>query len=437
MSDRVQTFNLEEFAEEPRTAARLHRVALTCHYFESGYNLAKIKDTLEKIHGIRVSRETPYSDLLYGAKLGYLEYRRPLAQKAQERLRKALHKRFPHTDKLDLSVVQTDSREDVGAAGAVIIRNLIEDVAHHHVRSRLRLGELVSKYDSKKFHPEDGRIPVHIGFGGGRTLGALADRLGKLLQRDLDSIDAEIQDSIMELCEAKALKPSTEFFGRFQVRFVLHNLVAGFDYKNPETHPIAFMYQMVAGTPLAHGGRTEFCCFSSAPFAPETSEVTGSADPALFKHALKDSRKLDILVSSASSFEDEMSVLRRFYGLPHVEGKQRRHALEYFEEKHCRGDYFWQPIGDAGPLPAPKKAKQRKALGYRPATLIELKDLPKVIEKGAKVVLAMGPSKNPDGSLVDKADVLQAILQQKAPLATHAIVDVETARSAIKRLGRA
>lgn len=434
LSDRAQNLQFEEFGEEPRNAARLHRVSLTCHYFEQGFPPAKIKETLERDHGIKVSRETPYNDLLHAAKLGYLEYKRPVAQKAQERLRKAIGKHCGHLDDLVLSVIHTESAEDVGAASAVVLRNLVEKIALNHAILRIGLADLIRKHDSQKFQRDDGWIPVHIGFAGGRTLESLADRLGGLLLRDLDQIDAEIQNRVVELCGKKKLSPPTDFFRNFRLQLVLHNVGSGFDYQDPSSHPVALLYAMVAGTRLAEGGRTVFRCFSASTYVPEDADNEGVEDTGLAKQAAKDASKLDILVGSAGSIEDEESILRRFYRTPYVEGKHAKTALEYFAAQECRGDYFWQPMDDKGPIQVPKKkGKRRKALCYRPASLITLEKLPQMIAEGTQVVLALGPG-GTDEATVDQGPILQAILKHKGPLLTHAIVDVESASSTTRLL---
>jgi len=335
-------------------------------------------------------------------------------------------------------VIQTLSREDVGASAASTVRSLIEEVALNHKNVRVKLRELVGNHENKKFASEDGVIPVHIGVGGGRLTSIVMDRLGGILQLDLEEIDLALRDRIAEECEDQRLKPSPDFYRAFRVKLIFHNLVSGFDFEDPFNHPISYFHHMVVANSELDGERTEFRCFTASPLGDEDPD-----DVLPTESAAKEVKMLDIIIGSASSYKDENSALRRFYQPLHMDEDLCDHAHAHFMDRDCRGDLLWQPLSDEGAILPPKKKDKakalKKALSYRPAALLSIKELSKCVSNGTKVVLAIGPVESADGEVVDQGAIFQAILRQKSPLLTHAIVDVETARNTLKWLtsGRA
>lgn len=419
----------EEQIDTTPDAARLERVTLTCSYFQHGYPPAAIKDALYRNHKIIVSRETPYQDLLYAARSGYLNYKAPYVQGITEKLNKLLGE-----TKIDISVIQTQSRQDVASAAADLVRDLVQEIALKKRVPRLDLKSLASKPEKPV------RVPVHLGFSGGRTVSVLADRLGLLLTRDLDELDELVQREVLHECKKQGLMPSLPegFIHRFSIQFVFHNLVTGFEYNNPSTHPIAFLFKMVAGTRLAEASRSVFICFNAPPFASlDPKEFGRQFDLPVVHEAKEDSKELDVLVTSAGSFEDEGALLRCFYSPPYMDSKHSKQALKFFEQCKCRGDFLWQPMTDKGPLRLSPENPEIPVedLRYRPVTLVDIETLPQRIQDGTKVVLALGPSQDQGGNLLNKADILQAILRQSPQFLTHAIVDVETARRTADWLG--
>ncbi len=91
------------------------------------------------------------------------------------------------------------------------------------------------------------------------------------------------------------------------------------------------------------------------------------------------------------------------------------------EAASCRGDIFWRPIADDGPIQADTDT--------RALTLIELSDLPGLIRAGKRVLLMLAPCgkcHRPKGRL------LKCVLEQKRPIITDLVVDSRSVEQALR-----
>ena len=119
--------------------------------------------------------------------------------------------------------------------------------------------------------------------------------------------------------------------------------------------------------------------------------------------------KLDLLVTSAASADDGDSQLRMYLQYLNLEQK--------FQGDGYIGDMLWQPISEGGPIDLPSDMP-------RPLSLVDLKDLPALIGKGTRVLLALTPCAK-CGML--KTSVAKALIRQKHRYFTDLVVDCESA----------
>ena len=260
----------------------------------------------------------------------------------------------------------------------VVHTAVFDDVAYRGAQMLLRL--------LKTHHaPPYKKEVVHVGFAGGHSVRKLALAFAKLLRRPADDL------------------PETVVF---------HALVAGFNVEEPSTSPSAFFTYFVKDPALQI--ETRFVALH-APALVKTSLFAGLKSLAGIKEAYRRVEKLDIIVTSASLWHDEHNML-------HTYMSKSKASMKSLTAAKCAGDMLWRPIGRQGPIEV--------ATDIRAMTLLELSDLPKLIDQGKHVLLALGPC---GACGVPKAEMLDIILGVSPPLITHLVVDSRTARGVFKQ----
>lgn len=223
-----------------------------------------------------------------------------------------------------------------------------------------------------------GRREVHIGFSGGHTTRALAHEFAKLL---LESTDHAPD------------------------RLVIHAMAAGFDPRDPTTDPNTFCSYFANGR--LNEVEVGFRGFAATAMV-KTEDIRALRDQPGIQEAFAAVREIDIIVASGSSWLDEHSALR-------VLMERSPESKRILEEEGCVADVLWQPISADGPI--------ERATSVRALTLVELSELPGLIQQGKHVLLTLGPCglcHTPKGRL------LASLLKQRRPLMTDLVVDTRT-----------
>lgn len=347
---------------------------LVCKYFCEGIPPAAIPAALQRDYGIEIKREAPYKYLTHAAANKRLRYVAPANELMAERLRT----HCPFLRQAD--VVDCVDADAVMQRAAEVVLDLIQQ----------RAGK--------------GKSTVRIGFAGGRSMALLAEKLNSLLDHTLTGLPQKL---------------------------ICHNLVAGFDLTDPRTNPISFLSPLMDTKP---GGMEVQCMIFQAPAivplevpdAIGVHQLRGHVDQrtALLqlpgnKEAVEGIGKCDIIVTSCGPIDDPHQMLLKYYGA-------LSETIKFLRERKCAGDMLWLPICEDGPLRFDRLTdKEREHLGFRTMSLIELYDLPQMIQDGTDVVLAVGPCLH---CRKDKGDIVRVILAQRLPLVTHVAGDVQTIR---------
>jgi DNA-binding transcriptional regulator LsrR (DeoR family) len=231
------------------------------------------------------------------------------------------------------------------------------------------------------------RKEIHVGFAGGGLLRETA----RLLSDKLRRASEEFRD----------------------VTFIFHAMVAAFNPRDPMNDPNAF-FSYFAAEPLLISVRFINLL---APGIVTDDEMRTLRSIQAIKEAYDVAGQLDIIVTSAGAHWDrECSRLCQLY----LEYKSSPQSFASLQEAGTIGDVLWRPISHSGPV-------EIKA-GIRAMTLVDLKDLPGLIVKKKKVVLALGPCGTCEGP---KGDVLRAVLNWREPHVTHVVADSRTAAEAM------
>lgn len=258
-----------------------------------------------------------------------------------------------------------------------VVHGVGQDVAR-------RSASMLMKIIREQSRPPLSRREIHVGWSGGDSMARIALELARMLA-----------------------EPGTGL----PDRLVLHALVSGFDIRRPMTDPSAF-----------------FTHFMNPALQVEVAFVglhapavirTEDAEDLLKLPGIREARdavvELDIVVTSAASLADEHGMLRRYFRQVDDSGamEDRLHG------DGCVGDMLWLPLGKNGPI-------DNRRHPYRGLTIVELETLPNWIQRGKKVLLALGTC-----GLCgrDKGDILDVILRQTPSMITHLVADSRTARS--------
>jgi len=242
------------------------------------------------------------------------------------------------------------------------------DVARHGADALVRLIK-------KACRRTTGKNEVHIGFTGGHAMRALAREFADLLWGPVEG---------------------------FPRKIVIHAMAAGFDPRDPTMDPNAFFSYFKNGR--LNEIEVEFFGLA-APLLVKTEGMSIVREQPGIADAFAAVREIDIIVASGSDWLDKHSALRNLM--------QRSEESEAVLEKEgVVADIAWRPFGKNGPI--------ETKTSVRALTLVELSDLPGLIEQGKHVLLTLGPCgmcHEPKGRLLD------CLLSQKTPFVTNLIVD--------------
>jgi hypothetical protein len=241
---------------------------------------------------------------------------------------------------------------------------------------------------------EHGKKEVHIGFSGGHTIRKTFQAFADLL--------CTLSDD--ETHSAYSLPD----------RIKCHALVAGFDTGAPGTDPTSFFVYL--SDQLARAAiKCEFVLFHAPPVIAPPQYDQLLELPAL-KESKEASKDLDIIVTSAALFSDEHSQLRLYFK------KFNQTMIDRLNE-NCVGDMLWLPLTkDGNPI-------DLSDYPLRLVNLVGLEELPHRIERGLKVLLALGPCAAPQvrPTCPRKTGVLKALLSSNHRYFSHLVIDRRTA----------
>ena len=236
--------------------------------------------------------------------------------------------------------------------------------------------ELVQRHHAAPY----GKNEVHIGFAGGHATRRLAHWFAQLLRQPAEGLPQTI---------------------------VFHALVGGFDVNEPTTDPNAFFTYFVKDPAMQV--ETRFVGLH-APGVVKARQFASLKALDGICEACEATKDLDVVVTSASLWADEHSMLRKYMS-------KSDSAMEKLKGLGCIADMLWRPLSGSGPIEVETE--------IRAMTLLELSDLPHYIERGTHVLLVLGPC---TGCGEPKARLLEAVLNMHPPLVTHLVVDSRSAR---------
>jgi DNA-binding transcriptional regulator LsrR (DeoR family) len=325
---------------------------LICHYFcVHGLMPSQIKDRLASEHGVHVSREEAYRQIGIAARRKLIRFLPP----PEDDLRRRLEERYAWLQGVD--VVETSVYHGVAESGAATLLALLK----RHYRGR----------------------EVHIGFSGGSALRILSHRFAELLREPDPNLPTKV---------------------------VFHALVAGFDVRNPTTDPNSFFSYFAGDMVLAV--ETAFYAFYVPPVADEGLRKEIRAQKGV-EEAYEHRDEIDVVVTSASSWKDGHSILRKYI-------RDSQGSPEELERAGCVGDMLWQPVSRSGAI------EHKTPISAN--TLMDLEEVGALVARGKHVLLVAGPCTQ---CHTPKSDIVQAILTQPTRLVTHLVVDSRCARTVL------
>ena len=338
-------------------------IAAVCKEFCAGRSPSQISDAL----GLR--REQPYEMLKYAVDQGWIKFSPPLEHSLAEKLR----------DRRDLlegvDVVHTSVPEDVAYRGAKMLVELVRQVAGEKGKRRGK------------------KTAVHIGLAAGGTIRQVAKSLADLLREQPAGLPSEL---------------------------VFHAIVTGMQLRDPTTDPSSFfIYLSDPRLPV----KIRFVSLHG-PAMPDEQLIEELKNRSFgIKDAFDEKDKIDIIVTSGSSWKDEKHSMLKALMEKHDET-----GLQTLLDEGCVADMCWRPLRDDRPSETKTK--------HRALTLYDLSDFAKLIKKdGKRVLLVLGPCVR-DGCGKPKGDVLKTIMSIQPPLISHLVVDTRTARQALDELNR-
>lgn len=341
----------------------MERESAVCNLFAEGLKIPQIQERMLGVYreAGRLRREQVYRIVRAAAKKNRLKY-------------------VPDADSV---IGQKILDHYSGLRRAHVVRTSVStDVARETADLLLRLVRHCHLADEK-------RNEVHIGFAAGLSMREVAQAFARLLTYPAHQLPANI---------------------------VFHALVAGHDPKDPTTDPNAFFTFFL--TPPPADVTPSFMGFHAPAMVQSPSLPKLRSTPEL-REAYDAAKKLDIIVTSGSDWDDPHSALR--FCMERSEA-----SMEKLRALKVVGDMLWRPLGMEGPI--------LQQTDIRALTVMELTDLPGFIREGKHVLLMLGPCGKcgrPKGAL------LHAILSQKDPLASHLVADSRTALELMRFVGAA
>jgi len=226
------------------------------------------------------------------------------------------------------------------------------------------------------------KAPVHIGFAGGHAMRKVAQYFAQLLCQPLEDMPEKL---------------------------IFHAMAAGFNVHDPTTAPNAFFSYFVGNPALTV--TAEFVGLH-APGVVRTKQLSGLRDTAGIRESFDLAGQLEIVVTSGSLWPHSM--LRQY-------AEKSESSLTALEKAGCLGDMLWQPLGANGPISVNTE--------IRAMTLMELAELPPLLDRGGNVLLVLGPCGRCNKP---KTAILRSVLNATPPLVTHLVVDSRVARTVVQ-----
>jgi len=220
---------------------------------------------------------------------------------------------------------------------------------------------------------------VHVGFAGGMTLRAVAEKLAQRLNHH-DRNDPET--------------------------LVFHSMVASFRDDDFFADPNSFITYFMTRSRRVKVRLVRLLL----PGLIESTQYQDVKELSWVKRVFERRSELHIIVTSGSLWDDQCSTLRTYLSAATEEARRTGDAgaasdaradvgLGEFEEQGVVGDLLWQPINQEGPV--------RIRGSYEITRLMDLVELPAFIQGGGSVLLVMGCS---GISLRPKSQLLKTIL---------------------------
>jgi hypothetical protein len=285
---------------------------------------------------------------------------------------------------LDYELAEQIQSEFPWLKSVTVVRTGVSDDVSYHVARKLL--ELVRSFSAGR-GPQD---EVHLGFAGGSALRKAARRFAEALRESNHDLPA---------------------------RIVFHAMVAGFIFKETPSDPNSF-FGYFTGEPALRV-KTSFVGLHAPGLVP-TDRVADLLSFDYVHQAYDRASEIDIIVTSAGGhWQAGHSLLFDMYRTSSPT------SLRQLNDAGCLGDMMWRPFGPSGPLEFPTDV--------RTMTLLDLSQLPGLIQAGKEVLLALGPCGQCGGA---KTDILRAILCFQQRLITHLVVDSRSAAGLVASLKR-
>lgn len=349
--------------------AREKFAAVLAQLREGAKTIDQAIDNLKKqFPGIELKREDVYPLLRTGLAEGYI-YLEPERDHETERV----------------------LRNDFGLTGVAVVPSVyFPDVA---MRAARHILELLDEYIKL------GKERVGIGFASGFSISHVARALAKLLRRTGIQLPAELRFHALSVgFNPEFLREDPNFF---LSAFDSDSLYEKLAQREPKTI-ISFMGLY-------------------APSIIPTEQLGIIQAMEGIKESIAAASDIDIVVTSASDFDDSGSTLAEFY-------KARPKEAKRLEKAGVKGHLLYLPIGDDGPISADKHE-------FILPTILTLQQLHEMIvnheskrKYPARVVLVAGLTKE-----MRPKQVIYTILKQKQKVITDLITDQRSAKDVLDR----
>ena len=335
-------------------------LSAVCKYFCDGHTPSQIAALMaEKHHIVDMKRPEPYQILSRAARLRRLHFSAPTEFVLKDRIRD----RCPWLH--DVDVVHTGVFTPIADHVALMLSRVLQRRA------------------------AEGQDEVHVGLAGGHALRKVCRAFARLLRQRPPGLPK---------------------------RLVFHAMAAGFDVEDPMTAPTTFSAYFAEDEDVEMPVETRFVGLY-APTLVEADEIERVRSLKGIEESFSRASDLDVIVTSASLWSDEHSLLRTY-----LEAKSPA-SLQALRKRGCIGDILWRPLSKQGPIEI--KEEKMKAM-----TVMGLSQFPEFIKKGNQVLLVLGPCGE---CHTPKTDMLEAVLAMKPSLITHLVTDSRAARDVLDR----
>ena len=336
-----------------------------------------VKNLQEKFPGIQLTREEVYRLLRLGLTEGYISLEPDRDSKTEDQL-----------------------KLNFGLTGVTIVPSVyFPDIAMRAARYIL---ELIGVY----MRPPYQKSKVGIGFASGFSISHVARALATLLLETGVELPSEISFHALSVgFNPEFLREDPNFF------------MSAFEPLSDELR----RRELKTETGSQDWKRVRFMGLY-APSIISTRQLDSIRKEMWgVKEAVAAAPEIDIVVTSASDFDDTGSTLSEFY-------KERPEEAKLLEKAGIVGHLLYLPLANEGPIAANKHE-------FILPTIWTLEQLHEIIEKpdsrrqhAARVVLVAGPTKERKPK-----QILYTILRQKKRLVTDLVTDERNGRNILKR----